>query len=188
MSLLNNGILLAAEGDTLERLFDLDIQLLHDAALMIIAVFFLFLILSYLLFEPARKMMEARREKIAKELKNAADSEKAAADLKAEYEEKLSGIQKEAEEILADARKRASEAEMRTISEAREEASRITARAREEAELEKQKAADDVKREIVEVATLMAEKLLAANIDKARSEALLDETIASIGEKTWLNR
>ena len=41
----------------MERLFDLDWQLLADSCLSIIAVFFLFLALSYLLFNPARKML-----------------------------------------------------------------------------------------------------------------------------------
>ena len=36
------------------RLFDLDLQLIADAALMIIAVFALFLIASKLLFNPVR--------------------------------------------------------------------------------------------------------------------------------------
>ena len=38
------------------RLFDLDVQLLHDSILLAIAVFALFLLLSYLLFDPAKKL------------------------------------------------------------------------------------------------------------------------------------
>ena len=45
--------LLTADGMT-PRLFDLDFQLLADAVLSIIAVFVLFLALSYFLFNPAR--------------------------------------------------------------------------------------------------------------------------------------
>ena len=36
------------------RLFNLDPQLLHDAVLLAIAVFVMFLFLSYMLFNPAR--------------------------------------------------------------------------------------------------------------------------------------
>ena len=46
------------------RLFDLDFQLLHDTVLLAIAVFFLFMMLSYLLFNPVRKMLEDRKLKI----------------------------------------------------------------------------------------------------------------------------
>ena len=53
------------------RLFDLDFQLLADSLLTIIAVFVLFIALSYLLFNPARKFMQDRQNKIAGELDHA---------------------------------------------------------------------------------------------------------------------
>ena len=46
----------------MERLFDLDAQLLNDAVLLAIAVFFLFLIMSNMLFNPARKLLKDRKE------------------------------------------------------------------------------------------------------------------------------
>ena len=48
----------------MERLFDLDFQLLHDAILTAVSVFFLFMLLSYLLFNPVRDMLNKRREKL----------------------------------------------------------------------------------------------------------------------------
>ena len=47
------------------RLFDLDFQLLADAFLMMIAIFALFLVASYFLFNPVREMLEKRKDKIA---------------------------------------------------------------------------------------------------------------------------
>ena len=41
-------------------LFDLNAQLLFDTVLLAIAVFFLFLIMSNLLFNPARKLLKDR--------------------------------------------------------------------------------------------------------------------------------
>ena len=64
-----NAVLLAAEMEP--RLFDLDFQLLADSLLTIIAVFVLFIALSYLLFNPARKFMQDRQNKIAGELDHA---------------------------------------------------------------------------------------------------------------------
>ena len=64
-------MILLTEGESMSRLFDLDWQLLADSCLMIIAIFFLFLILSYFLFNPARKMLEGRKEKIRNELETA---------------------------------------------------------------------------------------------------------------------
>ena len=122
----------------MERLFDLDWQLLADSCLSIIAVFFLFLALSYLLFNPARKMLNNRKEKIKGELDEAQRSMEDAGRLKAEYEERLKNIDREAEEILSSARKKALANESQILSQAKEEAARILERARMEAELEKQ--------------------------------------------------
>ena len=76
----------------MERLFNLDFQLLHDALFLAIAVFVLFFLISYLLFDPARKMLQERKEKIATEIATAAEDKESAAALKAEYEEKLKNI------------------------------------------------------------------------------------------------
>lgn len=169
------------------RLFDLDFQLFHDAALMIIAVVALFLIMSYFLFNPARTFLKKRQEKIRTELEDAKNNQEDAKALKAEYESKLKNIDKEAESILADARKRALANENRIVAAAKEEAAAIIERAREEARLEKQKMADDVKKEIVAVAALMAGKVVSSSIDVTIQDSLIDETLKEIGDNTWLS-
>lgn len=180
-------MILLSGGESMERLFGLDFQLIADALLMIIAVFILFLLMSYLLFNPARKLLNDRREKIRGDLENAVKDKEDAAALKAEYDSRLANVNKEAEEILSDARRRGLANENQIIAQAKEEASRIIERARVEAELEKQKMADEVKKEIVSVASLMAGKLVAASIDPAVQAQLIDETLKEMGEGTWQN-
>lgn len=167
------------------RLFDLDFQLLADSALMIIAVFALFLVASYFLFNPVRDMMKKRTDKIKGELDDAARNQADAAALREEYESKLKDIDKEAEKILSDARKRALENENKIVADAKEEAAAIIERARTEAELEKQKAADDMKREMVVLASMMAGKVVKASIDTTVQESLINDTLKEIGESTW---
>ena len=174
-------------GESMSRLFDLDWQLLADASLMIIAIFFLFLILSYFLFNPARKMLNGRKEKIQNELDTAKTAMDNAQSLKQEYEAKLKEIDKEAESILSEARRKALANENAIVAEAKEEAARILDRARVEAELEKQKMSDDVKREIIVVASLMAGKIVSASVDTAMQNQLIDDTLKEMGDKTWLN-
>ena len=135
-----NAVLLAAEMEP--RLFDLDFQLLADSLLTIIAVFVLFIALSYLLFNPARKFMQDRQNKIAGELDHAKTAQEDAEKLKADYEARLANVDKEADEILSAARAKALANEADIVAKAREEASRIIAHAHVEAELEKKKAAD----------------------------------------------
>ena len=169
------------------RLFDLDFQLLHDAVLMIIAVFALFLIASYFLFNPVRNMMQGRQDRIKNELDSAAADMADARALKEEYEAKLKDINKEAEEILSEARKKALANENKIVADAKEEAARIIERAGVEAELEKNKAVDEVKREMVVLASLMAGKVVNAAIDTTVQDSLIEETLKEIGEGTWLS-
>ena len=172
-------MILLTEGETMSRLFDLDWQLLADSCLMIIAIFVLFLALSYFLFNPARKFLNDRKEKIRGELEEAKDNQEKAAELK--------DIDKEAEDILSDARRRALQNEERIVTQAKEEAARILARAQEEARLEKQKMSDEIKQEIVSVASVMAGKLVGASIDTTRQNSLIEETLKEMGEDTWQN-
>jgi F-type H+-transporting ATPase subunit b len=130
-------------------------------------------------------MMKKRSDKIKDELDDAAKSQEDAAALKEEYENKLKDIDKEAEKILSDARKRALENENKIVANAKEEAAAIIERARTEAELEKQKAADDMKREMVVLASMMAGKVVKASIDTTVQESLINDTLKEIGESTW---
>ena len=169
------------------RLFDLDFQLLHDAVLMIIAVFALFLIASHFLFNPVRNMMQNRQDRIRNELETAAADMADARALKEEYEARLKDIDKEAEAILSEARKKALDSENKIVSDAKEEAARIIERAGVEAELEKNKAVDEVKREMVVLASMMAGKVVNAAIDTTVQDSLIEETLKEIGESTWLS-
>ena len=179
-------IFLTAE-QSMSRLFDLDWQLVADASLMIIAIFVLFLIMSFFLFNPARKLMNNRKEKIRSELETAKQDMEEAGRLKQEYEARLKEIDKEAEAILSEARKKALNNENQIVAEAKEEAARILERARVEAELEKQKVSDEVKREIIAVAAVMAGKVVSASIDTTVQNQLIDDTLKEMGEKTWLS-
>ena len=174
-------------GGDMERLFGLDFQLIADASLMIIAIFFLVLFMGYFLFNPARKLLNDRKEKIRGDLEEAKGNRESAEQLKAEYESKLKDVDKEAESILSDARKRALANENQIIAQAKEEASRIIERARTEAELEKQKMSDDIQKEIISVAALMAGKLVAASVDPAMQAQLIEETLKEMGDDTWQN-
>lgn len=185
MNMNANLLLLTAEMEP--RLFDLDFQLLHDAVLTLIAVFVLYFIMSYFLFNPVRLMLQNRKNKIQTELDEAQKVEETAKALRQEYEAKLANIDKEADEILSEARKRALLSETQIIQEAKAEARRIIERANVEAELEKSKVADEIKTEMIELASIMAGKIVEANINTDIQAELIDKTLKEIGEDTWLS-
>ena len=168
-------------------LFDLTPQLLSDSILTLLAVIALFFCLSYFLFNPAREMLRKRSEKIQGELEDAKNNQEAAQALKLEYESKLKDINKEAEAILSEARKKAMDNEAKIVAKAKEDAASIIDRAHVEAELEKQKITDDVKKEMISVASVLAEKAVGESMDHAIQDRLVEETLKEIGDGTWLS-
>ena len=171
----------------MERLFNIDAQLLFDAAVMALSMFVMFTLLSYLLFEPVRKMLEARRQRVADEQETAKREKEEAIVYKQEYEQKLKEVDKEAQEILSEARKKAMKNESKIIADAKEEAARIIERANAEIELEKKRALDDMKQEMIAIAQAMAGKVVTASIDTTIQDSLIDETLKEMGEQTWLS-
>ena len=160
------------------RIFGLDPQLLLDAGFTLLAVFILFLALSYLLFNPAREMLEKRKKYIASQLEEAADAKKDALGLKEEYDGKLAHVEEESAELMVQARKHAKARENEIIAEAGVEAQRLK---------EKDKVRDEMRQEMVQVATLMAGKFVSESMDEKTQADLIDATLKEMGDDTWQN-
>ncbi|MBQ4564380.1 MAG: F0F1 ATP synthase subunit B [Lachnospiraceae bacterium] len=169
----------------LDRLFGLDAQFIQDVIIMGINLFILVFALSYLIFNPARAVMNKRREKIASDLSTAKQEKEDAIALKADYEDKLTNINQEAEEILNAARKKALKQEEEIIARAKAEAAIVMARANTEIELEKKKAVDGMKQEMITIASMMAGKVVSASMNTEIQDKLVEETLSEIGDETW---
>lgn len=185
---MSGVIKVALAGDALgDYIFGLDPQLLIDSAITILAMFVLFLFLSYLLFNPARDLLQKRQDRIRQQMETAAQEKQDAIQFKAEYDEKLKVVDKEAEDILSEARRKALKKENDIVAEAKEEAVRILERANREVELEKSKVRDEVKQEIISVATVMAGKIVASSLDEDKQSQLIADTLKEMGDETWLS-
>lgn len=171
----------------MERLFNLDPQLLADTVLLMLAMLVMFTFLSYLLFNPVRDFLRKRQERIKSDIDSAQAEKEQAKVLKEDYESRIKNIQKEADEILAGARQKAMANAEEIKEKANEEAARILARAQSQIELDKKKAADDMKKQMISIASLMAEKVVGASMDTSMQDSLMEETLKEIGESTWQN-
>ena len=78
------------------RIFGLDAQLLFDILIQGLAVFLLFIFLTYVLINPVRKVLEDRQNKIKDDLSHAATDRAEAEKLRAEYDEKIKNANSEA--------------------------------------------------------------------------------------------
>ncbi len=171
----------------LDRLFAFDAQFIQDVIIMGINLFILFFALSYLIFNPARDVMNKRRERIASDIETAKKEKEDAIALKTDYEGKLININQEAEDILNAARKKALKQEEEILARAKAEAALVMARANTEIELEKKKAVDGMKQEMITIASMMAGKVVSASMNAQIQDELVDETLNEIGNETWQN-
>ena len=78
-------VFLAAESGMENRLFGLDLQMGADAVILALAVFFLFFMMSYLLFNPARELMKKRQDRIREDMDTASKEKADAVEMKKEY-------------------------------------------------------------------------------------------------------
>ena len=169
----------------MNRIFGLDAQMAADLLITLVAVFVLFMLLSYLLFNPARELLAKRQAKIQADLDAAAREKEDAVAFKAEYDAKIHAADAEVDEILAEGRKKALKKEAEIVAGAQEEAARIAQRANKEIELEKSKMRDEVKKEMISVASMMAGKFVAESMDDKKQAQLVDEALKEIGDDTW---
>ena len=168
-------------------ILSLDVNMLKDVAFQLWNTVILCAVLSYLLYKPVKNFLAARRERIAGEI-NSAESKLAQADkMKALYEGKLKAIDKEKESILSEARNKALQREQEIIAEAKAEAEALKNRAMVDIQREQEKAKDEIKKQIIEVSSIMASKFVAASIDQSQQDKLVDEVISDLGEVKWLS-
>jgi len=186
-SLVNAISILEADLASKTRILGFDLQTLIQIGFQMVAVLALFYALGRLLFKPVRKILSERSEKIETTLDKIEADNAAAKELKADYESKLKNIKAEADKILAHAHTRAVAREDEIVKEAHEEAGKIMARAHLEIEREREQLKDDVRREIIEVATIMAGKFVEVSLSEEQQKVLVTETINEMGDDTWLS-
>jgi len=159
--------------------------MLISIGIQLLNVIILFVLLTWLLYKPVTKFLQGRADRIAGELKQAADDMSKADGLKAEYEQKLKEIAVEKDAIIEVARKKAAEKAAQILAEAKTEADEIKARASQQAEAELKRVEDGVKNTIIEVSTAMSEKFIAIAMDKETHDKLFKETMIELEEVTW---
>lgn len=171
-------VCLAAAAMPPGNILSFDKTLLINMGIQAVNIIILTAILAFFLYKPVVKFMNTRAERIRGEIETARGERGEALELKGKYEKLLAGIETEREDVLHQAFRKAMEKSDQMIFDARREAELVFERALQELEAEKKKQADEMKREIIEIAVLMASKIVAINTDQAAHERLIDEAIA----------
>lgn len=141
----------------------------------------LYFILRKLLFKPVKKMIDSRQKEVDDMYESAEGDRRDAANMKAEYEEKLEAAEAESQEILRSAVRRAQLREEEILREAGEQAARTLERAEEQIELEKKRAINEVKDEVSGLAIGIASAVIERDVSEAEHKALIDSFIENMG-------
>ncbi|MBR3835286.1 MAG: F0F1 ATP synthase subunit B [Clostridia bacterium] len=143
----------------------------------------LFLAVKKFLYKPVMKMLDARRDSIRKDYDDAAQAKEKAVSDQRIYEEKLRVAKEESDRIIKNAVGIASDREKEILAEAKQKADGIVRQAENDAILERKKAEDGIRKEIVEVSSLLTEKMLEREVSADDHKHFIDSFIESIGDE-----
>ncbi len=129
---------------------------------------------------PIMDAIEERQKKIADGLVAAERAEKSLDLAQANASESLKEAKRTATEIIEQANKRSSQIVDEAREEAQAERQKILAQAEAEIEAERNRARDDLRKQVATLALAGAEKILERSIDKEAHKDLLDNITAKL--------
>jgi F-type H+-transporting ATPase subunit b len=142
----------------------------------------LLILLRWILFKPALRYIDKRRELIASRMTAAKSSEEKAAELVGQRQAELVVAKKESAQILEEARQRAEKSLAEAKQRAKEEADRILADARAQMEQERDRIVATLKAQYAEMVVLGTERVLSREVRIEDHRRLLDQLLAEIDE------
>lgn len=160
---------------------------LWQMAASLLNLILLLLIVKKFLYKPVKKMLAERQSTIEGEY---AEAEKAKAEAladKAAYAEKLDTAAAEADRVIKSAVDIAAQREREIIENAKDRADGIVRQAEVDAALEMKKAEESIRREIVEVSSVLTEKVLEREVTMDDHKQFIDSFIEGIGETDETN-
>lgn len=140
-----------------------------------------FFIVKKFLFKPVKNILAQRKTEVEQIYETAKAKESMAEKYKEQYEKRLSKADAEAEEILKNKKQIVISQSEKIIKESEEKIEIMMKRANEEIENQKQIAQNEIKYEIVEISSALAQKLLCREINKADHRKLIEDFTDEIG-------
>ena len=178
LMLLAPGVAWAAsEGGHESGLISLDKSLIIQFFNFVV----LLLILQRLLYRPFLAKMAERTQAIQKSLDEAQAARAEAARQQEENETRLRAAHAEAAAIRAQALKDAADEQKRLVDAARAESQRLVATAKAQMDADVRRARDELRREVADLATAVAEKLVRRSLRDEDHRRIVGDAIARVG-------
>jgi F-type H+-transporting ATPase subunit b len=177
MSDLLLALVLAQEEDTGNDLISVVPGLMIWTVITFAIVLF---VLRKIAFGRIQALIDQRRDRIAEALEEADKARVEARSLVAESQRLVAEGKAQAEAILAEARRIAESQRQRTLAEAQADLERRLAENQRAIEAESQRLVEQIRREVVELTLVAAEKVTGKVLDADDHRRLIDEAVGEI--------
>lgn len=152
-----------------------------------ITVIVLFLVLKKFFFEKVKNFMETRSNSIQDAFDSAEAVNRRADEKMQNYTKRIANVEAEGREIIRDAKIKADAQAREIIEDANKQATEIMNKAEKNIEREKQKAMEEMRKEVVALAMLAAERIVEREIQNIGQDEIVDEVINKARSTGWQN-
>jgi len=143
----------------------------------------LFLLLKRFAWPAILRTTEERELRIRTQLEEADRLNAEAKAALAEHKTLLAGARQEAHQLLADTKTAAGKEREALLARTREEQEQLLERAKKEIGAERERALAELRREAVDLSLAAASKLIGARLDEAGDRKLVEQYLASLGDR-----
>ncbi|WP_308619757.1 F0F1 ATP synthase subunit B [uncultured Eubacterium sp.] len=148
----------------------------------IVNLIIFYLLMRFFLIKPIKKTLQARKELIDNQFKEAEDTVNAANEKMADYEDKIKNVNTEAKGIISDARDKAKVEYNKILDKANNDATRLKQDAQKQIELDTENARRDVKEELAKLAMEAAQKVVGESVSAKTDAEIYDKFLNESSE------
>ena len=152
-----------------------------------ITVIVLFLVLKKFFFEKVKNFMETRSNSIQDAFDSAEAVNRRADEKMQNYTKRIANVEAEGREIIRDAKIKADAQAREIIEDANKQATEIMNKAEKNIEREKQKAMEEMRKEVAALAMMAAERIVEREIQNVGQDEIVDEVINKARSTGWQN-
>ncbi len=156
---------------------------LGNIAVNIISFLILLVLLKKYAWDKLINMLEERQQLVESQLDDAERNQAEALALLKENQSKLESAQAEIKEMMEKAREQSKLEKNSILNDAKQQAELLKDNARRDIIDEKNKALEEINKQIAELSVLVATKIIEKELDPQSQSALVDKIIKEVGDK-----
>lgn len=153
---------------------------LGDTLVVLISIILLLFLVKYFAWDKIEAMLEARRQKISKDLEEAEKKRKAAEEIQANAKEIIHNAEAKGQEILNTTREAASKMQDEMIKEGRDVVSRMKLDGQREVDSMKQRALAQMQDQIVDLSVQLASQILNKELTEQTHQDVIESFIEGL--------